>query len=432
MQPSPKARAPPRQSRSRAGAAGAGEGPPVVTCDRPRAPGSSRPHRGAAAALDSRGPRRRAAPSPGRAAADRGRNPAPARRPPGSAAPRARARRVLARAARLQPHVRPRAGRAAAAAGAGKPGGVSDPRPGRREESRGARGTRGRRVFACAAPASGTGRSPVPAVSPAALETVYRLIPAGSGGTRRTGNWSSGATQCPCQPYTFHTYQRLTPRDTWRSEVSPAPALKVHGSSGTPEVSDARWPVGERLAILSGPADKRGGSSQPSCTPGKVTSQFCLWHSTSSSPPPKGNVTSLMMGPKPPKYQPAASAVISFLCWGNLQPLEAKPPHRTPSARPLLETESAKYSMTWAPPAAADVEWDGAECRSHRSGGSHQGTMQRLWGPWQVHQQTPLQRDRRLRRTLRHCVAGPASSPPGECWGPPAKLGINALSDQTG
>ena len=110
----------PKQSRGCGGGRG---GPPVVTCDRPRAPGSSRPHRGAAAALDSRGPRRRAAPSPGRAAADRGRNPAPARRPPGSAAPRVRARRVLARAARLQPHVRPRAGRAAAAAGAGEPGG---------------------------------------------------------------------------------------------------------------------------------------------------------------------------------------------------------------------------------------------------------------------------------------------------------------------
>lgn len=46
----------------------------------------------------------------------------------------------------------------------------------------------------------------------------------------------------------------------------------------------------------------------------------------------------------------AASAVVSFLCCGNLQPLEAKPPHRTPSARPLLETENAKDSMTWAPP----------------------------------------------------------------------------------
>ena len=121
---------------------------------------------------------------------------------------------------------------------------------------------------------------------------------------------SLGLSNAPVTRWPFHTYQRLAPRDTWRREVASVPALKVHRTSGTSEVSDSRWPVGESLAILSGPGDKRGVTSQPSCAPGKVTSQLCLWRSTSSSPPPKGNVTSLMMGPKPPKYQPGEGRVL--------------------------------------------------------------------------------------------------------------------------
>ena len=93
-----------------------------------------------------------------------------------------------------------------------------------------------------------------------------------------------------------------------RSLVFYVPALKVLKDPGTLDVSDTRWPVSSR-ASLPQPGDKRGVTSQSSGTHGKVTSQFCLWHSTSSSALPKGNVTTLMMCPKPPKYQPGEGRV---------------------------------------------------------------------------------------------------------------------------
>lgn len=86
--------------------------PIFVTFDhRPPPSCFSRPHRGAAAALDSRGPRRRVAPSPGRDAADRGRNlsSSPGARP-GSAArlpPGPEPRWVLVRAAPARRPARP-------------------------------------------------------------------------------------------------------------------------------------------------------------------------------------------------------------------------------------------------------------------------------------------------------------------------------------
>lgn len=113
----------------------------------------------------------------------------------------------------------------------------------------------------------------------------------------------------------FILYQRLETDSTWHMEEKGFLKWNLVFYVQTQHWKSTRSLEPQKFQIPGGlfmrsrasvprPGDNRGVTSQPSCTPGKVTSQFCLWHSTSSSPLPRGNVTSLMMCPKPAKYQP--------------------------------------------------------------------------------------------------------------------------------